>query len=180
MIADWMETYTGKKIYVDNPNPEDICIEDIAHALSLQCRFNGHCRQFYSIAEHSVLVSQYCYSYKLEGLLHDAAEAYIGDMVRPIKFLFPLFNEIERKILEAIDKKFDCSISHPKPFGRIVDEVDRRILTNEAHALFDDVSDWCISSNPLPDIVINCWSPQVAEKEFLKQFEEVSRSEEKS
>src|SRR5262245_27549306 len=99
-IGDWMQTISGRKFWPLDPRPEEVCIEDIGHALSLVCRFGGHCHTFYSVAEHSVRVSllaedmakssahwtdENIRMIALSGLLHDAAEAYIGDMVRPLK-----------------------------------------------------------------------------------------------
>src|SRR6266496_1501995 len=79
-------TYSGELITPLNPDPDDIQIEDIAHALSNQCRFSGHCKQFYSVAEHSCRVSDLCsYEHQLGGLLHDGTEAYLSDIARPIK-----------------------------------------------------------------------------------------------
>jgi hypothetical protein len=77
-----MNTFT--KIIPDlwQLKPEDVCIEDVAHSLAFQCRYNGHCKRFFSIAEHSVIMSQQ--DGGLSGLLHDAHEAYIGDIIRPI------------------------------------------------------------------------------------------------
>ena len=76
-IGSWLQTYTGKKFYPFDPREEEVDILDIAHALSQLCRFGGHTKEFYSVAEHCVLVSMCCPSeVKLLGLLHDAAEAY--------------------------------------------------------------------------------------------------------
>lgn len=84
--GDWMQTYTGRKFWPLNPRAEEVYIEDIAHSLALSCRFNGHCKVFYSIAQHSVLVSQIVKpTQQLIALLHDSAEAYLGDIIRPIK-----------------------------------------------------------------------------------------------
>ena len=88
----WCQTFTGKKVDILCPTPEMVDIEDIAHALSMTCRFGGHCREFYSVAEHSVLVEQmgryslHCSDPRIIMLLllHDAAEAYIGDIITPV------------------------------------------------------------------------------------------------
>src|ERR1700724_2684254 len=81
----WQQTFTGRRFYPLSPRVEDVCIEDIAHALSNICRYGGHCREFYSVAQHCNMVSDWMPEFKLEGLLHDSPEAYIGDMVRPVK-----------------------------------------------------------------------------------------------
>src|SRR5689334_14267678 len=87
---DWIRTYTGRKFYLFDSGPEDVEIEDIAHALSMQCRYNGHVQRFYSVAEHSCYVSaivaaemgnaKYDINVALWALLHDASEAYLGDV----------------------------------------------------------------------------------------------------
>src|SRR4051812_43149736 len=77
-------THTGKWFNVLDPNPDEVDIEDIAHALALQCRFTGHTDEFYSVAQHSVLVANHCPSeYGIYGLLHDGSEAYLSDIARP-------------------------------------------------------------------------------------------------
>lgn len=82
----WIQTFTGKKFPLDKPDPALIDIEGIAHALSLLCRFNGHCTRFCSVAEHSVHVAREIdLDLAMEGLLHDAAEAYLGDVHSPLK-----------------------------------------------------------------------------------------------
>lgn len=93
-----METASGREVNLLDPQPSSIYLGDIAHALSNQCRFNGHVRRFYSVAEHSVLVSRLIEHHfphdvqlQLAGLMHDAAEAYIGDMISPVKFALQEF-----------------------------------------------------------------------------------------
>src|SRR5579862_5085028 len=87
----WIQTYTGRKFWPLDPRSWDVCLEDVAHALAVKCRYGGHCRGFYSVAQHSVLVSQLLAEWKADiwtvrwGLLHDANEAYSADVVRPIK-----------------------------------------------------------------------------------------------
>jgi uncharacterized protein len=106
--GDWIQTYTGKQFWPLSPLPEDIVIEDIAHALSMQCRFGGHVRTFYSVAQHSVHVSLLVEpQYALWGLLHDAAEAYLVDLPRPIKKFSEmglLYQEIEAAGLDCRSK----------------------------------------------------------------------------
>src|SRR5271165_4859950 len=105
----WIQTYTGKKFFPMDPKPEDICIEDIAHSLSMICRFTGHSREFYSVAQHSVYVSELCSEqWMLHGLLHDAEEAYTNDLARPIKRLkeFEFFRRAGENIQLVIRQKF--------------------------------------------------------------------------
>ena len=86
----YLSTYTGKKFYPYDPRPEQICIEDIAHGLSMLCRFAGQCRFFFSVAEHSIAVAHLLpANLKLFGLLHDASEAYLADLPRPVKAGLP-------------------------------------------------------------------------------------------
>lgn len=109
----WILTSTGKRFDFDNINPDAICIEDIAASLANQCRFNGHTNTFYSVAAHSIIManvmSQDGYDNKMvkTALLHDASEAYLGDMVKPLKNLVPAFSELENKIMAVIAEKFD-------------------------------------------------------------------------
>ena len=108
--GNWIQTFTGGRFYPTDPQVDDVKIRDIAHALSNQCRFAGHTRKFYSIAQHCYLVSQVCDpADALDGLLHDAAEAYMCDMPRPIKYSPGLegFKELEKKIEAVIQKRFD-------------------------------------------------------------------------
>ena len=84
--GNWMQTFSGMKYYPHDPRPEDFKIEDIAHALSMLCRYNGQCQEFMSVGQHSVLMSYYVSKENaLWALLHDASDAYMGDMIRPIK-----------------------------------------------------------------------------------------------
>lgn len=85
-MKPWIQTFTGKQFWPLTPKAEDVCIEDIAHALAFKCRFGGHCKTFYSVAEHSCRVAEILRpEHQLIGLLHDAAEAYLPDVAAPIK-----------------------------------------------------------------------------------------------
>lgn len=89
MLDYWIQTYSRKKWNLRVPKVEDVDIEDIATSLSNQCRFFGHVRKYYSVAQHSVLVSANC-EWPKEGLMHDAPEAYLGDVARPLRMLLRL------------------------------------------------------------------------------------------
>ncbi len=129
----WFETYTGKQFHFMDPQPEEIDVIDIAHALSMQCRYNGHTKVFYSVAEHSVLIcdwlTQHGYGPQvaLTGLLHDAAEAYIGDVVCPLKHVMPDFKALEKVLDVAVARKFGTLY----PFPEVVKALDSRILRDE-------------------------------------------------
>src|SRR6266516_3714044 len=108
---------SGKWFNVFDPKPEDIDLKDIAHALANQCRFTGHVREFYSVAQHSVLVSQFCDASDAQwGLLHDASEAYLSDIARPIKKhpdFGPFYLKVEDGLTAAIMKAFDLTKDIP-------------------------------------------------------------------
>lgn len=109
-----IRTYTGKYLDVFNPDPEQICIEDIAHALANTCRFGGHTREFYSVAQHSIMVCNRVQpELKLQALMHDAAEAYLTDVPTPIKKQLPAYIELEENLMKVIAAKFgfDCQMA---------------------------------------------------------------------
>src|SRR5262245_47792896 len=95
-LGDWMQTVGGTQFWPLDPRPHEFDINHIAHALGNMCRFNGHCRRFYSVAEHCVLVSRACSAANaLWGLLHDMSEAYIADVIRPVKPHLSNYKSIE-------------------------------------------------------------------------------------
>lgn len=129
---DCIRTFSGKYINVFNPTMEMICIEDIAHALSMQCRFGGHLPQFYSVAQHS----SYCCTLalpedKLAALLHDASEAYLLDIPRPIKNRLENYKGIEHSLMIVISEKFGFEY----PMNKNVKEVDEQMLQIEWDSL---------------------------------------------
>lgn len=134
----WIATYTGRQFYPLDPRPEDIDPVDIAHALSLQTRFTGHCPEPYSVAQHSVLVSLHCdMRDALWGLLHDASEAYICDLSRPAKEALrkagiAFYDEIEARIMRAVADRF--GLTWPVPAS--VKRADEMLLTTEARQFF--------------------------------------------
>lgn len=142
-MADWLQCYSGAAFYPLDPKPEDIHILDIGHALSLICRFGGHVKRFYSVAEHSVLVSKMVPDqWRLRALLHDAAEAYIGDMIRPLKRDMPEYQEAEDRIWEAICQRFGLGDPIYPEADKIIKHADNCALRMEAEALMMVFPQW--------------------------------------
>lgn len=172
--GDWLQTFTGRQFFPLDPRPEDVCIEDIAHALSLLCRYGGHCTTFYSVAEHSLLVESAMKSndprMRLGALLHDAAEAYLVDVPRPIKGHIPPYGHIELNVEVAISEKFDLYWPIKQP---VVGTLDNRILLDErAQLMTPTPHDWKIEGKPL-GVKIKGYHPHQAESLFLRRFNEL-------
>lgn len=162
----WMQTHTGRRFYPLAPNPADICIEDIAHALSNLCRFGGHVREFYSVAQHSVIVANLLPAQlKLAGLLHDATEAYIVDIPRPLKQVLPEYKVIEFRLSEIICDVFDVDFSDPE-----IKTADNVALMTEARDLLTvPPVGWNIPEQPMSRR-ITPMCPEEAEYYFLSAF----------
>jgi len=169
----WIQTYSGKKFHPLHPSTRDIDVLDIAHALSNQCRFGGHTRQFYSVAQHSVLVSQLCDPCDaLWGLLHDAAEAYLVDMPRPIKYTpqLDVYRGYEMQLQAAICFAFGLQIQQPESVKR----ADYQLLCTEADQLLGPLHpDWEARDQALA-INIAPYPPDIAREAFLDRFEELT------
>lgn len=172
----WLQTYTGKRVSVMNPQPEEINLEDIVTALSKQCRFNGHCSKFYSVAEHCVrgsYLAEKLYNKKIakEFLLHDATETYMGDMIRPVKRMIPQFEEMEQVFWKAISTKFKLPYVHSKE----VHFLDNVMVTWEKRDLLPNSEPWPnlpdISQLNLPYLVPDDW--QQAYVEYHLRFVEL-------
>jgi len=161
--GDWMQTYTGRVFYPLFPSAEAVCIEDIAHALSLLCRFGGHCQRFYSVAEHSVHVAHAARDHlKRSALLHDASEAYAVDIPRPLKISLPDYQVVEDLITAAIAERFGVSFDSPE-----IKALDRAILVDEARQnMAPPPQQWDGPTEGL-GITLRFWSPEEAEHEFL-------------
>lgn len=167
----WIQTFTGKKFYPLAPNADDIDIEDIAHALSNMCRFNGHSKQFYSVAQHSVLVSYLCDDVdKKHGLLHDACEYVLGDIPTPLKHsdLFINYEKNEKLLQSVIYKKFNLDPNTPKS----VKDADLLTLSIEANNFMIPINnEWSlVKSPPIQIIPLN---PDEAKDLFLNRFKEI-------
>lgn len=183
---DWMATFTGHAVYPLDLKPEDIRLNDIAHSLSQQARYNGHCRFPYWVAQHCVYISRalerdgYDNYVQRVGLLHDASECYTGDMTRPMKNSLKkkltehgadagLFKEIEADVQKVIAKRFGLTF----PWHQAVEEYDTRITQDEKKQLFvvqDTV--WTIPLPPL-SITITEWPWADAKREYLNRAREL-------
>ena len=170
----WIQTYTGVRFTPTNPNPDAIVIQDIAHALSNQCRFSGHVKQFYSVAQHCVLVSYICnFEDAMTGLLHDATEAYLVDVPRPLKRSgkFDSYLEFEEKMRLAICNRFNLPLIEPSS----VKKADELLLYTEARDLMSPLrKDWHQNASPLP-FKIEPLNPTDAKHLFLNRFYELNK-----
>ncbi|MBD3260671.1 MAG: hypothetical protein GF334_03175 [Candidatus Altiarchaeales archaeon] len=170
----WIQTKTGKKFDFFNPTLDSICIEDIAHALANLCRFSGHTKMFYSVAEHSVWVSvQAPPDLKLEALLHDAAEAYLGDVSRPLKRMLPQYKLLEGKIERRIAEKF--GLVYPWPDA--IKAIDNRMLITERNQLMGR-SSWTWEDEAKPyGIAVACLEPVQAKLAFMRTYRKLVQGE---
>jgi hypothetical protein len=178
-VADrYFRTYCGKRVYPFCPSPEEIDIDDIARSLAQQCRFLGHTDAPYSIAQHCVLVSELVPAQDaLWGLLHDASEAYLGDLPAPIKRApeMSIYRIAEDRLLACIARKFGLPPEMP---GSVM-LADKIALATE----FRDVTtvedpDWIVAEcgvAPMADCTIFPWPPVVAEDRFLRRFWELTK-----
>jgi len=184
----WIQTHTGLRLWPLDPRPEEIAIEDIAQGLSHLCRFGGQCREFYSVAQHSVLVSRLCEeradpsrrrATALAGLLHDAAEAFIADIPRPVKANLPLHREIEEAIWGVIQAKWglregatgerlfdDALLWHCDDVALITEKRDLMAVPVHWGEFEDNLEPLQESIAPVP--------PAEARRQFLERFSDLT------
>ena len=186
----WMQTFTGRRLNLLDPLQDEISIVDIACALSNLCRFTGHTSMpaqfgrmpvFYSVAQHSVHVSEVVtskgvmgsaawYEDKRWGLLHDASEAYMNDVNSPLKGHLPKYKDIERRLMWEIMRKFGLS---PHRVPESVHRADWAVGATEAFQLIEGSKDgWRLQEKPA-DIKILPWSPKTAHDMFMYRFREL-------
>lgn len=172
----WIQTHSGRKVSLVDPQPDDIDINDIAHALSLLCRFNGHCKVFYSVAQHSIHVSRLTPpGLELDGLLHDATECFVGDMVRPLKGLVrhyygEMLDEIETRMWVAISAKFFGG--EIRDLSQIV-RADMVALATEKRDLLGPCDhEWMKLPDPDPRPIVPL-SAAIMPTRFLNRFHEL-------
>ncbi len=168
----WIQTYSGRSFYLLDPSPEDVDIADVAHALANLCRYTGHCLDFYSVAQHCVHVSEICDpNHALDGLLHDAAEAYVTDLSTPLKSVLPQYRLIEAGVHAAIAERFGIDSVIPSCVRR----ADRAVLFAEVRDnMGPSRQQWDLTGSPAPGLLIRPWSPDEAKGLFLTRFEELA------
>ena len=172
----YLQTVSGLWVNPFDPHPDQIDLGDIARALANQCRFGGHCRMFYSVAQHCVIVSELTEEQgggtedALAALMHDAAEAYLGDLPHPIKHRSQLgaaFREAEEPLDRAIRDRF--SVEEP---SAAVKRIDRALLASERRAFSAETWHWPELAGVEPlDLELQAWSPDEAAEAFVRRFE---------
>jgi hypothetical protein len=173
--GDWQQTFTGRKVWPLDFREQDVSVVDIVHSLSMICRFGGHTRHFYSVAEHSGLVALEVLRrtndavMALQGLFHDAAEAYIGDMCRPMKRCaeFEAYRGMEENIRAVIFYKLDIGNGI---LPEVVDDVDNELLDIEAKQLMTHTRDWSGLKTPNATFKKNIGQLKCLEPHNAKDF----------
>lgn len=173
--GDWMQTYTGRKFWPLDPRADDIVGLDIAHSLSMQCRYAGHCNHFYSVAEHSVLVSTVIEPrFALYGLLHDAPEAYLVDVPRPVKPYLTGYAEAEDRVWRAVCEAYDLDPDNRDAIEAIK-RADNAVLAAEQPILMPNPPEpW-----PLPPpatVTIRAFAPEAAKQVFSARLAHLTRN----
>ena len=154
-----IRTNSGIYFNIIKPTEKMIDINDIAHSLSMQCRFGGHISEFYSVAQHSVLCCMIAKpEYKKQALMHDSSEAYLLDIPTPIKNELLNYKELEQKIEKLICNKYKIQY----PYDKEIKILDETILLYEWNSL--------ILKNKICKKQIVCWDHETAKNEFLNLY----------
>lgn len=165
-----IQTFTGEMFDVFSPDLDKIHMKDISHSLSMLCRYGGHAHAFYSVAEHSLLMSRYFadlgnFDLARVALLHDATEAYMGDLVRPLKLQMPTYREAELNLQDFIFDKFGLPPLTPPE----IKDADLRICNDEREVLLYP-RPWVIDHLEPLGVDLECWFPNQAEEEWINMF----------
>lgn len=171
-VKNTIRVRSGAYFDLLDPRPDQFTLADIAGGLSKMCRFGGQIDRFYSVAEHSVWCADTAYrdgagvDVQRAALMHDAAEAFIGDVVKPLKIMLPQYHEVERRVEVCIVRKYGLAGTGDWP---PVKEIDRAMLIAERRALFTaDKVVWTGEQHVRRlNVTFSCWSPAEAEKAFL-------------
>ncbi len=177
-----IEVYSAEFFDIFEPDPQLLMLKDIAHSLSNICRYNGHCKKNYNVAQHSVYVAQearYLGANNetwLAALLHDGGEAYVGDVCRPIKRRIPEFKKCEDPLKQLI---YECFIPGD---GSLIDhdliqKCDNAVCYTESRILMNRWREWAWGDTPLAHVdfysLEDCWSHEASEQKFLLTYNEV-------
>ncbi len=175
----WIQTYLGFAFHPLDPQPEDIYIKDIAHALSNQCRFTGHVKRHYSVAEHCWRVSNLCDPKDaLWGLLHDASEAYCVDVPRPIKRMpgMEVYRKVEKNVMRVVAERFGLDPVEPASVQRadkIMLAVEARDLLGPLRPGWEAWDEFIAMAGDYEVKTVMVWTPPYAERMFLDRFHEL-------
>ena len=167
--TDFMFLASGVPFDFRDIMSNEVRIDDIAHALSHLCRFGGHVPEFYSVAQHSVLVSHLVPpEHALGALLHDATEAYVQDVVRPVKRYCHDYQNVEQSVAHLINKTFGVWTDHPA-----IKRADNMALYAEAMSFFGNVDGWGLDEYAGNYPEIGPVRPELAKRMFLERYEEL-------
>lgn len=178
---EWGMMFSGRHVFPFEVEVEQVDLLDIAHALAMQCRYNGHVNRFYSVAEHCIHISASLLrdtgdlTLALCGLLHDAGETYTGDFTRPVKNSLRDVGESLRLAEDRNEEVIARAFGLPYPFDERVKEYDRRIIVDEKEQLFGADKPWDWDLVPL-DILVRNWDPETGERRYLQQFWTLTKS----
>lgn len=158
-----------------DPDNSKVTIEDVAHGLSMICRYTGQCNEFYSVAEHSWHASYHVHpDFAFDALMHDSPESVIGDMSKPLKDMCPDYRAIEDKIEQAFADRFGFRV----PLPQEVKDIDITMLATEQKLLMKNRDDWDYTRGKIPlDIKLHWWPPKVAKQMFLMRYRELLQKE---
>lgn len=175
-MESYIVLYSGNLFWFNAPEKSLFTVEDIAHALANTCRFGGHCVEFYSVAQHSVEAS-YIVSpqHAMAALMHDAAEAFVGDMPSPLKMLLPEFKTLEKRIEAEVMRRFNINL----PLPAEVKHADLRMLATERRDIMPVTSDlWSILEGvkPIARRIVRMEAKE-AEEIFLARYYELYEAE---
>jgi hypothetical protein len=173
--GDWMQTSRGTMFWPLDPRASEVHVEDIAHALSMLCRYGGHCKHFYSVGQHSVYVSRVLAAWGHDpltcmiGLLHDATEAYCVDVPRPIKRYLAGYNQIEARIWLAVAEHFSLPAEMPECIHLADNAV---LLAEKAQIMLPSPAPWSVPGEPA-DIEIIRLHPDAVRRIFMARYDEL-------
>lgn len=171
----WLQTFTGIQFFPFDPKPEEISELDIAHSLACMPRFGGHTKRFYTVGDHSIIMSHLFFikgeiELARKALFHDAAEAYVLDMPRPIKYMPEMakYKKLEKDIQRVIFEKFGLGEESPE-----IKAMDTQLVHNEARDLMSPLhEEWTNKGNEIPGLYITPFeNPHITEREFLKLYD---------
>jgi hypothetical protein len=164
----WMQMLSGGVLDLPTPRMDQIDIHDIAGALSKQCRYGGHCLHFYSVAEHCVIAARHAApEFRLTTLMHDASEAYLVDVPRPIKSLLSNYRELEAMFERLIARRFNYIYPYPEEVKRLDEAM---LAVEQQQNMAPCVREWGLRVPPIEGCRLEFWTPAVAEGRFLEAF----------